>query len=85
MHPEDQIMLDDPRCEKILATGQLIKRRIISFSAFIIFFICHIAVALVADQRQSALDRVSAHSANLSPPSMKRSGASWIASPEPWK
>jgi signal transduction histidine kinase len=66
MHPEDQIMLDDPRCEKILATGQLIKRRVISFSAFIILFICLVAVALVADQRQSALDRVSAHSANLS-------------------
>ena len=58
--------LDDPRCNEILATGQTIKRRIFLFSAFIIVFICIVAVALVADQRQSALDRASAHSANLS-------------------
>ena len=66
MHGEDQITLDDPRCNEILATGQTIKRRIFLFSAFIILFICIVAAALVADQRQSALDRVSAHSANLS-------------------
>ena len=66
MHREGQISLDDPRCDKILATGQTIKRRIFLFSTFIIVFICIVAFALVADQRQSALDRASAHSANLS-------------------
>ena len=66
MLEEDQNRLDDPCCDKITATGQTIKRRIVLFSAFIIVFICIVAVALIADQRQSALDRVSAHSANLS-------------------
>jgi len=66
MHEEDQVTLDDPRCDEISATGQTIKRRIFLSSAFIILFIGIVAVALVADQRQSALDRVSAHSANLS-------------------
>ena len=66
MHEEDHITLDDQRCDKILATGQTIKQRITLFSASIIIFICIVAVALIAEQRQSALDRASAHSANLS-------------------
>ena len=65
MRKEDQNWLDDPRCDKILTTGQTIKRRIFLFSTFIIFFISIAAVVLVADQRQSALDRASGHSANL--------------------
>ncbi len=66
MREEDKIMLDDPRCDQILVTGQTLKRRIFIFSALIIVFICIVAVALVSDQRQSALDRASAHSRNLS-------------------
>jgi len=66
MNQEDQNRLGDPSCDIILATGQTFKRRIFLFGAFIILFICSVAVILVADQRQSALDRASAHSANLS-------------------
>ena len=66
MREEVQIMLDDPRCDKILTTGQTLKQRIFVFSALIILFICVVAAALVSDQRQSALDRASAHSRNLS-------------------
>ncbi len=66
MREEDKNRLDDPRCDKILTTGQTIERRILLFSTFIILFIGIAAVVLVAEQRQSALDRASAHSANLS-------------------
>ena len=66
MHDEAQNRHDDPSCNRILATGQALKRRIFIFSTVIIAFIFVVAVILVADQRQSALDRASMHSANLS-------------------
>jgi len=66
MREEAKNRLDDPRCDKILTTGQTIKHRIFVLSTFIILFIGIAAVALVAEQRQAALDRASGHSANLS-------------------
>ncbi len=65
MSKEDHSVLGDPCCDKVLATGETIKQRILLFSASIILFIGVVAAALVADQRQSALDRASAHAANL--------------------
>ncbi len=56
----------DPCRDEVLEAGQKLKRRIIAFSTLISLFICVAAVILAGDQRQTALDRVSAHSANLS-------------------
>ena len=56
----------DPGCDRVLEGGQKLKRRIFTFSAVISLFICAVAVILAGDQRQTALDRASAHSANLS-------------------
>lgn len=56
----------DPCRDEVLEAGQKLKRRIFAFSALISLFICVVAVILAGDQRQTALDRASAHSANLS-------------------
>ncbi len=66
MHEEAKHRHDDPSCERILAAGQTLKRRIFLFSALIVAFIFVVAVVLVADQRQAALDRAAMHSTNLS-------------------
>jgi signal transduction histidine kinase len=58
--------LSASNCGKILETGRSLKRQIFAFSAFIILFICGVAVFLIDDQRRSALERADAHSANLS-------------------
>ncbi len=55
-----------PSSDGVLEAGQRLKRRIFTFSALISLFICAVAVILAGDQRQTALDRASAHSANLS-------------------
>ncbi len=66
MHEEAENRHDDPSCERILTAGRSLKRRILAFSALIIAFIFVVAVILVADQRQAALDRAAMHSTNLS-------------------
>jgi hypothetical protein len=64
MHEEKSS--DNPNCHQIIKAGQTLKRRIFIFSAIIILFISAVGGLLIADQRQSALERASAHSANLS-------------------
>ncbi len=66
MRDKVQMSLDDASCDQIIKAGQTLARRIFLFSALIMLFICAVAAFLVDDQRRSALERASTHSANLS-------------------
>ncbi len=66
MQDESHKNFEGDRCRTISEAGQRLKRRIFIFSSVIMLFICAVAAFLVADQRRSALENASAHSANLS-------------------
>jgi two-component system, cell cycle sensor histidine kinase PleC len=66
MHEDNREKLQASTCDQILDAGRSLKRRIFAATALIVVFICAVAGFLVDDQRRSAIERASAHSANLS-------------------